>query len=136
MRLHAFVLKSDGEKVTKERSNMHSAPTHHKPGYYYHYKHDPNGSTNNYAYFILGAGMHTEKDAKPHEQFKLNYLPLYETATVYRMGKLIDNRPLAMAMEMVKLNGILVPRFSRIIDESIIKELRLIRNAMYPEIFD
>ena len=27
-----------------------------EPGYYYHYKHDPNGPLNNYAYYIYGIG--------------------------------------------------------------------------------
>ena len=31
-----------------------------EPGYYYHYKHDPNGPLNNYAYYIYGVGHHTE----------------------------------------------------------------------------
>ena len=33
-----------------------------EPGYYYHYKHDPNGPLNNYAYYIYGVGHHTEDD--------------------------------------------------------------------------
>jgi hypothetical protein len=34
-----------------------------EPGYYYHYKHDPNGPLNNYAYYIYGVGHHTEMTA-------------------------------------------------------------------------
>ena len=30
------------------------------PGYYYHFKHDPAGPLNNYAYYIYGVGHHTE----------------------------------------------------------------------------
>ena len=113
---------------------MHTPP-HHKAGYYYHYKHDTKGAVNNYAYFILGAGHHTEDDARDREKFMQNYLPLYDSATVYQMGKLLDNRPLAMAMENVTVDGVSKPRFARITDEAVIAQLRAIRNAMYPEIF-
>jgi hypothetical protein len=30
-----------------------------EPGYYYHFKHDPDGPLNNYAYYIYGVGHHT-----------------------------------------------------------------------------
>ena len=33
-----------------------------EPGYYYHFKHDPDGPLNNYAYSIYGVGHHTEDD--------------------------------------------------------------------------
>jgi hypothetical protein len=33
-----------------------------EPGYYYHFKHDPDGPLNNYAYYIYGVGHHTEDD--------------------------------------------------------------------------
>lgn len=29
-------------------------------GFYYHYKHDPKGEFNNYAYEVVGLGLHTE----------------------------------------------------------------------------
>ena len=35
-----------------------------EPGYYYHFKHDPAGPLNNYAYFIYGVGHHTEDDCR------------------------------------------------------------------------
>ncbi len=31
-------------------------------GFYYHYKHDPNGLVNNYAYEVLNIGHHTEEE--------------------------------------------------------------------------
>ncbi len=46
-----------------------NAPTHHPAGYYYHYKHDPLGAVNHYAYFIFGAGHHTEEDAPEREKW-------------------------------------------------------------------
>src|SRR6478672_12256265 len=51
-----------------------------EPGYYYHYKHDPNGPLNNYAYYIYGVGHHTEDDCRPEDAFMQVYRPLYETA--------------------------------------------------------
>jgi hypothetical protein len=30
-----------------------------EPGFYCHFKHDPNGPVNNYAYYISGVGHHT-----------------------------------------------------------------------------
>jgi len=36
-----------------------------QPGYYYHFKHDPAGPVNNYAYYIYGVGHHTKTIAEP-----------------------------------------------------------------------
>src|SRR5271170_1814103 len=46
-----------------------------EPGYYYHYKHDPNGPLNNYAYYIYGVGHHTEDDCRPDDVFMQVYRP-------------------------------------------------------------
>ena len=51
-----------------------------EPGYYYHYKHDPNGPLNKYAYYTFGVGHHTEDDCRPEDAFMQVYRPLYETA--------------------------------------------------------
>jgi hypothetical protein len=40
-----------------------------EPGYYYHFKHDPDGRVNNYAYYIYGVGHHTESDCRPDDAF-------------------------------------------------------------------
>ena len=40
-----------------------------EPGFYYHYKHDPDGPLNNYAYYIYGVGHHTEDDCRPEDAF-------------------------------------------------------------------
>lgn len=114
---------------------MHTAPPHNPAGYYYHYKHDPNGPVNNYAYFIFGAALHSEDDAPEREKWMQSYIPLYESL-VYRLGKCLDMRPLAMAMEYVVVDGVSKPRFSRIEDSEVIAQLRTIRNEMYPEIFE
>jgi hypothetical protein len=105
-------------------------------GFYYHYKHDPNGSVNNYAYEVIGVGFHTEDDVRPGEEHFLIYRPLYD-ASVYKASKELgipcfDNRPLEMWMEDVEKDGRKFPRFQKIVDPSIIEELLKIRNEMYP----
>jgi hypothetical protein len=50
-----------------------------EPGFYYHYKHDKNGSINNYAYEVVGVGHHTEEQ----DTYFVNYRPLYDTAFGY-----------------------------------------------------
>lgn len=102
-------------------------------GFYYHHKHDPDGSINNYAYEFLGIGHHTEDDCRPEDTLMANYRPLYDTALVYQLGKLHDNRPLFMFMEMAVKNGKKVPRFTRITDLKTIRQLKEIRNEMYPK---
>lgn len=36
-----------------------------EPGYYYHFKHDPNGPVNNYAYYIYGVAITLKMIAGP-----------------------------------------------------------------------
>lgn len=102
-------------------------------GFYYHYKHDPEGPVNNYAYEFLGIGHHTEDDCRPEDALMANYRPLYDTALVYQLGKLHDNRPLAMFMAKAVKDGVEVPRFTRITDPETIEQLKEIRNEMYPK---
>ena len=61
-----------------------------EPGYYYHFKHDPAGPLNNYAYYIYGVGQHTEEDCRSEDAFMQVYRPLYEEAYAYRNGGLFD----------------------------------------------
>ncbi len=104
-------------------------------GFYYHYKHDPMGSVNNYAYEVIGIGYHTEDDCRPIDQYMVQYRPLYD-AFVYRIGKgrINDARPLSMFMEHVTRDGKITPRFQKIIDPRILEELRIIRNEMYSDL--
>lgn len=102
-----------------------------EPGFYYHYKHDPNGPFNNYAYLILGTGVHTEEDARPEDAFMQVYTPLYEEAPVYVAGKMFDVRPLGMAVGDVHKDGYDGPRFIRITDESLIEKLKEQGRKMY-----
>src|SRR5438105_9138829 len=63
-----------------------------EPGYYYHFKHDPDGPLNNYAYYIYGVGHHTEDDCRTEDSFMQVYRPLYENSYAYRNGGLFDLR--------------------------------------------
>lgn len=107
-----------------------------EPGFYYHYKHDPKGSFNNYAYEVVGVGFHTEDNTRPGEEHFLIYRPLYEAA-VFRASKDLnipcyDNRPLEMWMEEVEKDGKRIPRFRKITDIETIEALKKISKKMYP----
>lgn len=101
-------------------------------GFYHHYKHDPAGAINNYAYEVIGVGFHTEDDCRPEDQFMVQYRPLYD-ALVYRIGKgrINDARPLGMFMEKVTKDGVTKDRFTKITDADVIARLTEIRNQMY-----
>ncbi len=100
-------------------------------GFYYHYKHDPEGPFNDYAYEVLGVGHHTEDDCVPEDRYMVIYRPLYEGARVYEEGKLFDMRPLRMFTEYVTKQGKTFPRFKRIDDEELIGKLEAQRAKMY-----
>jgi hypothetical protein len=100
-------------------------------GFYYHYKHDPKGAVNNYAYEFIGVGCHTEEDCRPEDSNMVIYRPLYE-AFVYKAGKLYDLRPLLMWMGDVEVGGVTQKRFTLITDPQVIAELERIRAQMYP----
>lgn len=101
-------------------------------GFYYHYKHDPKGPFNNYAYRVIAIGCHTEDDCRPIDQYLVWYRPLYD-AFVYRLGKgkLGDTRPLSMFMESVTKDGKTFPRFKKIEGPDVIAQLHAIRDGMY-----
>ncbi|MBL7718624.1 MAG: DUF1653 domain-containing protein [Flavipsychrobacter sp.] len=99
------------------------------PGFYYHYKHVPERGVHHYAYEVLGAGSHTEKEQTSPDKYVAVYRPLYESSYGNEMYAI---RPLAMFLEQVEVNGEQVPRFRKIEDESVIAELERIRNRMYP----
>jgi hypothetical protein len=98
-------------------------------GFYYHYKHDPAVDINNYAYEVMGIGHHTEIKGL-EESAMVMYRPLYD-ASVYKIGKHWDLRPLTMFTEDVILGRKIVPRFKKIQDKKILTELAAIRNKMY-----
>ena len=103
-------------------------------GFYYHYKHDPEGDFNNYAYEVLGVGLHTEVQHEgatdPEEGMLVVYRPLYE-AFVYKMGKLYDIRPLKMFMEDIEKDGTRMKRFTPITDPDLIEKLKEQALKMY-----
>lgn len=102
-------------------------------GFYYHYKHDPNGPTNNYAYEVVGVGVHTEDDCRPEDANMVVYRPLYREAFVYQNGKLFDLRPLEMWMGDVTRDGETFPRFKKIVDPETNEKLSEVREQMYGE---
>lgn len=99
-------------------------------GFYYHYKHRPDGPVNNYAYEVMGVGHHSEDDCRPEDANMVVYRPLYE-AFVYKAGKLFDLRPLEMWMGEVEKEGKTIRRFTKITDEAVLTELAKIRDQMY-----
>ena len=101
-----------------------------KGTFYYHYKHDPQGAINNYAYEIINIGHHTEIDGLDESRMVV-YAPLYETAGVYKAGKHFDVRPLEMFMEPVTKDGKTFPRFTQITDQDVINQLMAIRDQLY-----
>src|SRR5215469_8933886 len=105
-----------------------------EPGFYYHFKHNPAGPVNNYAYYIYGVGHHTEEDCRAEDAFMQVYRPLYEEAYAYRHGGLFDLRPLRMFFTPAKRDGKEVPRFTRIADPDVIAELTAIKARMYPDL--
>ncbi|MBV9825687.1 MAG: DUF1653 domain-containing protein [Alphaproteobacteria bacterium] len=103
-----------------------------EPGFYYHFKHDPTGPVNNYAYYIYGVGHHTEEGCPTDDAFMQVYRPLYEAAYAYRHGGLFDLRPLRMFYQPAAWQGKSVPRFARITDPDVIAQLERIKRQMYP----
>ncbi len=117
-----------------------------EPGFYYHYKHDPaftmagfaEAGIRNYAYEVLSSvGLYTEDDG-PEDRFRVEYLPLYPWAYVYRVAEEIgravkDHRPLSMFMEQVPKgpDGGMMPRFRKITDPALIEKLTRLRDEMY-----
>jgi hypothetical protein len=99
-------------------------------GFYYHYKHDPAGSVNNYSYEVIGVGVHSEDNCRPEDANMVVYLPIYE-ADVYKVGKLFDLRPLEMWMGTVEKDGKTIPRFTKINDVHVIEELKRVKSVLY-----
>jgi hypothetical protein len=109
---------------------MESLPAMPEKGFYYHYKHDPTGPVNNYAYEVMGVGMHTEDGCRPEDAYMVVYRPLYE-ARAWKIGRLFDLRPLEMWVGDVTKDGRTFPRFSRITDARTLEYLETIKQIMY-----
>lgn len=95
-----------------------------KKGFYYHYKHDPSGAINNFAYEVLGTAKHTEDNT-----LTVIYRPLYRSEHIEKAD--FYSRPLSMFMENVTINSRSIPRFSLITDEKIISKLDKIKLDLY-----
>ena len=98
--------------------------------FYYHYKHDPSGPVNNYAYQVINFAHHTEVDGLEESKMVI-YAPLYESAGVYKVGKHWDARPYSMFTEQVTKDGKTFDRFQKITDQAIIDQLVAIKQEMY-----
>lgn len=95
-------------------------------GVYYHYKHDPNGEINNFAYEVLGVAQDTETG-----KFSVVYKPLYKIKSQEPIDFFV--RPLKMFNEEIEVSSKLVRRFSLVTD---LTTLRLIREAALIELGD
>ncbi len=95
-----------------------------KKGYYYHQKHDPQGSINNYSYEVIGVGGNTEE-----KTFTVLYRPLYKSDWMPLAD--FQSRPFEMFTGNVIKNGKTIPRFQLITDTEIVIKLEAIKNKMY-----
>jgi hypothetical protein len=95
-------------------------------GFYYHYKHNPNESVNNYSYEVISVGTHTETGEKC-----VIYRSLYQTET--QDSGTYWLRPLEMFMEHVTKDGKTFPRFQLISDTDTISKLAKIGDEMYSQ---
>ena len=86
-------------------------------GFYYHYKHDPEGDITNYAYEVLGLAKDTETS-----QISVVYKPLYKNESTENLDFFI--RPLEMFTEEVDLKSNRVKRFQLITDEVVLNKLK------------
>lgn len=100
------------------------------PGFYYHHKHKEEDGVEQYAYEVIGFGLHTEIDDDNDARMVI-YRPLYESTRVYRLGKLCDLRPYSNFIEDVTKDGITQPRFKRITNPELISHLESVRDRMY-----
>ncbi len=107
------------------------------PGFYYHYKHDPEKGIRDYAYEVIALGFHTEEDCDPEDACMVAYRPLYETALMYQTSQelkvpVVDIRPISMFMETVQKDAKTTSRFQKITDPAVVAALEIVRDEMYP----
>jgi hypothetical protein len=110
-------------------------------GFYYHFRHDPNGPVTDCVYEMIGTAFNTEtitsgtgKTEDPTEFFKdemVIYRPLYDTSLVYKTGKRFWVRPALMFLEIIEKEGKTFQRFQKITDPAVVAELEKVRDEMY-----
>lgn len=100
-------------------------------GFYYHYKHDLAGPLNNYAYEVLGVGVHTEDDCRPEDANMVVYRPLYKTPENPYAKNSLFLRPSEMFTDTVTKRDVSFPRFTKITDTKTIVELEAIKKELY-----
>ncbi len=109
---------------------METASKQITPGFYYHYKHNPEGEWNNYLYEILNVGHHTEIDGLD-ESAMVVYRPLYKEAGVYGAGRHWDVRPYDMFLEKVTKDDKEMDRFTLITDPELIEKCKNLAQELY-----
>lgn len=90
--------------------------TNLKKGFYYHFKHNPNLSVNNYAYKLVGIAKHSET-----EEITVIYRPMYKNEWLGEAE--LMSRPIDMFMDTVDKPEYTGPRFRLIEDPEIISKL-------------
>ena len=60
----SFLPESKSKKLNKNFMKIPDKNKLPEIGFYYHYKHDDANGINDYAYQILGTGVHTEDDCR------------------------------------------------------------------------
>jgi hypothetical protein len=95
-----------------------------EPGFYYHYKHDPQKDFNNYTYGVIGIALHSED-----KSYLVMYRPLYNAE--WLPPAQCSVRPLEMFFEEVEYQGKTLLRFTKITDQGIIEKLTEIKNQLY-----
>ncbi len=95
-----------------------------KPGFYYHFKHDPTQGVNHHAYHVLGVAKDTEEECETEYQYEVIYTPLYDLSGF--LGEEIQycKRPLEMFIGTKDQDGEEIQRFQRITDEEVLVDLR------------
>lgn len=93
-------------------------------GFYYHYKHDPKGDVGNYAYEVVGTGLHTED-----RNYVVIYRPLYKNTFLDNADYCV--RPHDMFVGNLDIEGKTLPRFAKIVDPKVIEKLEKIKREMY-----
>lgn len=92
-------------------------------GFYYHFKHNPEISVNNYAYKLIGVAKHSET-----EEITVIYKPLYKNEWLGEAE--LMSRPIDMFMDNVDKPEYKGPRFRLIEDPEIISKLNDIRDGL------